>query len=68
MEVTTDALLQHTQVVYAPFRRAFYTEVAELSKMDEKEVAALRKELDGIKVCASRRTPVCVQGIRRGAE
>ncbi len=39
-----------TQINYAPFRKSFYTEVPELGKMSEKEVATLRKELDGIKV------------------
>lgn len=39
------------QVTYAPFRRSFYTEVPELARMTEEEVTALRKELDGIKVC-----------------
>jgi hypothetical protein len=35
---------------YPPFRKSFYTETAELSRMNEDEVAGLRKELDGIKV------------------
>jgi hypothetical protein len=39
----------HAQITYAPFRRSFYTEVPELARMDDKEVASLRKELDGIK-------------------
>ncbi len=38
------------QIAYAPFRKAFYTEVPELAKMGEADTAALRKELDGIKV------------------
>jgi ATP-dependent RNA helicase DDX46/PRP5 len=44
------ALLLLLQVNYVPIRKSFYTEVAELSRMSEEEVAALRKEMDGIKV------------------
>ena len=42
--------VDHSTIDYAPFRRNFYIEVPEIKRMDETEVAALRKELDGIKV------------------
>ncbi|KAF8072380.1 RH42 [Scenedesmus sp. PABB004] len=42
--------VDHAAVTYPPFRRAFYIEVPEIKRMTEPEVAALRKELDGIKV------------------
>ncbi len=51
------------QINYLPFRKCFYTEVAELARMSDEEVAALRKELDGIKVAGGRgagRGEVCV--------
>ncbi|KAL6755104.1 P-loop containing nucleoside triphosphate hydrolase protein, partial [Haematococcus lacustris] len=43
-------LTDHSRMNYAPFRKAFYTEVPELSRMTPEQVATLRKELDGIKV------------------
>ncbi|KAJ9504527.1 hypothetical protein QJQ45_020224, partial [Haematococcus lacustris] len=43
-------LTDHSRMNYAPFRKAFYTEVPELSRMTLEQVATLRKELDGIKV------------------
>lgn len=39
------------QVNYAPFRKNFYIEVPEIARTSDADVAALRKELDGIKVC-----------------
>jgi ATP-dependent RNA helicase DDX46/PRP5 len=35
---------------YGPFRKNFYIEVPEIARMSDEEVAAMRKELDGIKV------------------
>eukprot|EP00967_Tisochrysis_lutea_P087366 scaffold123539_cov16-Tisochrysis_lutea.AAC.2 len=43
------------QVNYGPFRKNFYIEVAEIARMSDEEVVALRKELDGIKVGAGQR-------------
>ncbi|KAF2189687.1 DEAD-domain-containing protein [Zopfia rhizophila CBS 207.26] len=42
--------VDHAKTVYEPFRKAFYTEPAEVSAMSTEEVADLRLELDGIKV------------------
>ena len=42
--------VDHSTINYPPFRRNFYIEVPEIKRMDEAEVTALRKELDGIKV------------------
>ncbi|KAI8468169.1 MAG: P-loop containing nucleoside triphosphate hydrolase protein [Monoraphidium minutum] len=44
------AAVDHSTVEYPPFRRNFYIEVPEITKMSDEEVAKLRKELDGIKV------------------
>ena len=43
--------MDHNSVNYFPFRKNFYIEVPELSRLSEIEVVALRKEMDGIKVC-----------------
>lgn len=40
----------HTKVYYRPFRKDFYVEVPELTKMSKLEVEEYRKELDEIKV------------------
>lgn len=42
--------VDHSTINYPPFRRNFYIEVPDIKRMDEAEVATLRKELDGIKV------------------
>lgn len=38
------------QIQYPPFRKVFYIEVPEVTRMGEAQVQELRKELDGIKV------------------
>lgn len=40
----------HANIDYAPFRRNFYIEVPELARMTDEQVAARRKDLDGLKV------------------
>ena len=42
--------INHSKVVYEPFRKSFYVEPIELSELNEKEVDDLRLELDGIKI------------------
>ena len=42
----------HASIDYAPFRRNFYIEVPELARMTDEQVAARRKDLDGLKVRA----------------
>lgn len=42
--------VDHSTIDYPSFRRNFYIEVPDIKRMEEAEVAALRKELDGIKV------------------
>jgi ATP-dependent RNA helicase DDX46/PRP5 len=42
--------VDHEKVEYAPFRKNFYIEPAEVTAMSREEVADLRLELDGIKV------------------
>jgi ATP-dependent RNA helicase DDX46/PRP5 len=44
----------HEKIYYRPFRKDFYTVVPEITHMTEKEVAAYREELDGIKVVGKR--------------
>mmetsp|Transcript_2454 Transcript_2454/g.5611 ORF Transcript_2454/g.5611 Transcript_2454/m.5611 type:complete len:1394 (-) Transcript_2454:333-4514(-) len=46
-------VVDHSKVNYGPFRKNFYIEVAEIARMSDEEVVALRKELDGIKVRGS---------------
>jgi ATP-dependent RNA helicase DDX46/PRP5 len=48
--ITTD----HEKIYYRPFRKAFYTEVPEITNMTVLEVAAYREELDGIKIVGKR--------------
>jgi len=43
------AQIDHSQIDYMPFRRDFYIEVSELSRMTEKEVDELRSSMDNIK-------------------
>ena len=40
----------HASINYAPFRRNFYIEVPELTRMSAEELVEYRKQLDGIKV------------------
>ncbi|KAG6540139.1 hypothetical protein Mapa_018524 [Marchantia paleacea] len=40
------ALVDHSKVQYAPFRKNFYIEVKEISRMPAEEVIALRRELE----------------------
>ncbi|GMH39795.1 hypothetical protein BSKO_07693 [Bryopsis sp. KO-2023] len=42
--------INHAEIDYPPFRRCFYIEVPELTRMTDEEVAENRKELDDIKV------------------
>ena len=42
--------VDHSTINYPPFRRNFYMEASELSRMSEKEVAEYRSQLDDIKV------------------
>ena len=44
--------MDHNSINYLPFRKNFYIEVPELSRLSESETVALRKEMDGIKVCS----------------
>lgn len=44
------AKIDHSSVNYAPFRKNFYVEVPELSKMKPSEVDAYKVELEGIQV------------------
>ncbi len=39
--------VDHSTISYPPFRKNFYIEVTELSRMGEAELAEMRKELDG---------------------
>ena len=43
----------HANIDYLPFRRNFYIEVPELARMTDEQVAARRKDLDGLKVTAA---------------
>ncbi|KMU90834.1 pre-mRNA-processing ATP-dependent RNA helicase prp11 [Coccidioides immitis H538.4] len=42
--------VNHETIDYEPFRKSFYTEPVDLAELNDEEVAALRLELDGIKV------------------
>ncbi|XP_048480001.1 probable ATP-dependent RNA helicase DDX46 isoform X1 [Plutella xylostella] len=44
------AKVDHASLTYMPFRKNFYTEVSELSRMTPEEVEAYRTELEGIRV------------------
>ncbi|CAH2043936.1 unnamed protein product, partial [Iphiclides podalirius] len=44
------AKVDHASLHYMPYRKAFYTEVSELSRMTPEEVEAYRVELEGIRV------------------
>lgn len=42
--------VNHTKANYEPFRKKFYSEPVDLAEMTDEDAAALRLELDGIKV------------------
>lgn len=42
--------VDHSRIYYRPFRKEFYVEVPEITKMTPEEVAAYRVQLEGIKV------------------
>ncbi|KAK2147640.1 hypothetical protein LSH36_543g00014 [Paralvinella palmiformis] len=42
--------VDHSRIYYRPFRKEFYVEVPEITKMTPEEVAAFRVQLEGIKV------------------
>ncbi|KAK9887821.1 hypothetical protein WA026_000136 [Henosepilachna vigintioctopunctata] len=44
------AKIDHNNIVYLPFRKNFYVEVPEISKMTHQEVEAYKEELEGIRV------------------
>lgn len=44
------AKIDHSGITYAPFRRSFYVEVPELTKMTAEEVEVYRQSLDSIQV------------------
>ncbi|CAF0885674.1 unnamed protein product, partial [Didymodactylos carnosus] len=47
-------ITDHSKIYYRPYRKDFYTEVPEITRMTNEEVAAYREELDGIKVTGKR--------------
>lgn len=44
------AKIDHNNIIYIPFRKNFYVEVPEISKMTSQEVDAYKEELEGIRV------------------
>ncbi|MEW5301690.1 MAG: hypothetical protein WDW36_004533 [Sanguina aurantia] len=42
--------VDHSKIVYPAFRKNFYIEVPELSRLSDADALAMRKEMDGIKV------------------
>ena len=44
------AVVDHSRVVYEPFRKAFYHPPPDIAEMTEEEAELLRLELDGIKI------------------
>ncbi|XP_066992417.2 probable ATP-dependent RNA helicase DDX46 isoform X4 [Anabrus simplex] len=44
------AKVDHSSVVYTPFRKNFYVEVPEIARMTSEEVEAYKEELEGIRV------------------
>ncbi len=42
--------VDHTAIEYTPFRKEFYVEVPELARMTKKEVAAVRVDMENIKI------------------
>jgi len=42
--------VDHDKIYYAPFRKSFYVEVPEISRMTSEEVEVLREDLEGIAV------------------
>lgn len=53
--------VDHATISYRPFRKNFYVESPEISRMSEEEVRAYRAELDGIKIRGLR----CPRPIRK---
>ena len=53
--------VDHSKIDYAPFRKSFYVEAPEIAAMTEDEVAALRKEMDDVKVRGKR----CPRPVKR---
>lgn len=47
------AEVDHANIEYKPFRKSFYKESPEISKLSEEEVEAIRENSDGIKVRGS---------------
>ncbi|XP_013414889.1 probable ATP-dependent RNA helicase DDX46 isoform X1 [Lingula anatina] len=56
--------IDHSKIYYGPFKKDFYVEVPELTKMSQEEVDQLRDELEGIKV----RGKGCPKPIRNWAQ
>ncbi|KAG2501579.1 hypothetical protein HYH03_000084 [Edaphochlamys debaryana] len=52
--------VDHSTITYLPFRKNFYIEVTELSRLSETELTDLRKELDGIK-CRGKNIPAPIR-------
>lgn len=48
------SLVDHSKIEYEPFRKNFYVESPEISKLSQKEIELLRLELDKIKVRGSK--------------
>ena len=48
------ALVDHSRIEYEPFRKNFYIESPEISRMSNKQVELLRLELDNIKIRGTR--------------
>jgi len=44
------AKIDHNEIRYAQFRKTFYVEVPEISRMTHEEVEAYKEELEGIRV------------------
>ena len=53
--------VDHSKIDYAPFRKSFYVEAPEIAAMTDEEVAALRKEMDDVKVRGKR----CPRPVKR---
>lgn len=53
--------VDHGAVKYMPFRKDFYVEPPEITRMTDEEVASYRAELDGIKIRGLR----CPRPIRK---
>ncbi|XP_064609215.1 probable ATP-dependent RNA helicase DDX46 isoform X2 [Liolophura sinensis] len=57
-------VVDHNRIYYAPFRKDFYVEVPEISRMTPEEVDEYRAELEGIKV----RGKTCPKPIKTWAQ